>query len=68
MILYVDTSAFVPLLIDLWPQFDVVELDGQLMAAAAQAAITRGLRGYDSVSYVAAAVAAVAVIDTNAPS
>ncbi len=108
MILYLDTSAFVPLLIDeptsqtcgalwdvadqlvttrltyvevaaalaaaqrlgritseehdagrerltqLWPEFDVVELDEQLMAAAAQAAMARGLRGYDSVHFAAA--------------
>ncbi|MGB5951565.1 MAG: type II toxin-antitoxin system VapC family toxin [Ornithinimicrobium sp.] len=42
------------LLIDLWSEFDVVELDAQLMAAAAQAAMDRGLRGYDSVHYAAA--------------
>lgn len=43
-------------LIELWPELDVVELDEQLMAAAARAAVTHGLRGYDSV-HVAAAVA-----------
>ncbi len=41
-------------LTDLWPEFDVVELEEQLMAAAAQAAMARGLRGYDSVHYAAA--------------
>lgn len=48
-------------LTDLWPEFDVVELDEQLMVAAAQAAVARGswlvargLRGYDSVHYAAA--------------
>jgi predicted nucleic acid-binding protein len=41
-------------LTELWPEFDVVEFDEQLMAAAAQAAMARGLRGYDSVHFAAA--------------
>lgn len=111
MIVYVDTSAFVPLLIEestsqtcgdlwdaadrlvttrlthvesaaalamaerlgritnqehdearerltlLWSEFDIVELDEQLMAAAALAAMTYGLRGYDSVHFAAATAA-----------
>ncbi|USQ81560.1 type II toxin-antitoxin system VapC family toxin [Ornithinimicrobium faecis] len=108
MILYLDTSAFVPLLIDeqtsqtcgalwdaadrlvttrltnveaaaalamaerlgrisseehdaarkqmasLWSELDIMELDEQLMADAARAARTHGLRGYDSVHFAAA--------------
>ena len=108
MIVYVDTSAFVPLLIDeptsqtcgvlwdaadrlvttrlthveaaaalamaehlgritseehdeareqltsLWPEFDIVEFDEQLMTDAARAAVTHSLRGYDSVHFAAA--------------
>lgn len=42
-------------LTELWPEVDVVELDEQLMTAAAQAAMTHSSRGYDSV-HVAAAV------------
>lgn len=41
-------------LTELWPGFDVVELDEQLMAAAAQAAMAQGLRGYGSVHFAAA--------------
>lgn len=40
---------------ELWPEFNVVELDEQLMTTAAQAAMTHGLRGYDSVHFAAAA-------------
>lgn len=42
------------LLATLWPDFDLVELDEQLMTAAAHAAMTHGLRGYDSVHFAAA--------------
>ncbi len=41
-------------LTELWPEFDLVELDEQLMTAAARAAMTHGLRGYDSVHFAAA--------------
>lgn len=41
-------------LTELWPEFDVVELDEQLMATAAHVAMTHGLRGYDSVHFAAA--------------
>lgn len=41
-------------LAEVWPEFDVVELDDQLMVTAAAAARRHGLRGYDSVHCVAA--------------
>jgi uncharacterized protein len=41
-------------LLELWPEVDVVELDVQLMVAAADAARGHGLRGYDSVHLAAA--------------
>lgn len=42
------------LLEDLWPQFDVVELDAGLCPAAAQLAHRHALRGYDAVHCAAA--------------
>lgn len=41
-------------LTELWTEFDLVELDEQLMTAAAEAAMTHSLRGYDSVHFAAA--------------
>lgn len=39
---------------ELWPQLDLVELDDHLMSAAAQAARSHSLRGYDAVHFAAA--------------
>lgn len=41
-------------LTELWPELDVVELDEQLMLAAARASVTHRLRGYDAVHFAAA--------------
>lgn len=41
---------------ELWPAMDVIELDHQLMSAAARLAHVHGLRGYDA-THCAAAVA-----------
>lgn len=53
----VEHDAGRDLLTELWLELDVVELDDQLMAAAAQAARTHRLRGYDSVHLAAAVMA-----------
>lgn len=42
-------------MIELWAEFDVIELDEQLMIAASDAARRHGLRGYDAVHFAAAA-------------
>lgn len=41
-------------LTSLWPELDIVEFDEQLMMAAAEAARTQGLRGYDAIHFAAA--------------
>lgn len=42
-------------MMELWAEFDVIELDEQLMIAASDAAGRHGLRGYDAVHFAAAA-------------
>ena len=82
MIVYFDTSAIVPLLVaepasancrtlwesadELWPEFQVVEVDVDLMHRAADLAARQGLRGYDAVHCAAADL--IADADTVAAS
>jgi uncharacterized protein len=49
-------SDAIALLDDLWTAVDVIELDEQLMTAAAAVAVARGLRGYDATHCAAAAL------------